>query len=513
MQLLAEFFHERKGVARYALAFFLGAMLTLTMPPIGLFVLAPLSVCGFIWMAQTATSARRAMWLGWAYGSGFFITGLYWVSFALLVDFDNFGWVLPLSLVGGPAILAFYTYAFIPVIAYRFRSYPLVHALVFITAWASIEWIRGHALTGFPWNLPGYMWQHVLPVMQVSSLVGVYGLTLLTLLWAATPALWACRLSRMVLLGSLALAVIWGGARLISHPTNTYDAPVVRIVQANIAQTAKWDDAEQWRHIELHAELSDKNTPADAIIWPETALTSDPVLFPEIGKYISMRLPKDSVGILGTLRITNADLPIPSYHNGLYVIDSKGALRETFDKFHLVPFGEYIPFRQQLQMTPIAAGIAMVGDFAAGPGPRTLAVGGRVPPFSPLICYEVIFPGHVTDKTKRPAWLVNLTNDAWYGHTAGPYQHLEISRMRAVEEGLPLARAANTGISAMVDPLGRITASLPLGQRGAITTPLPAALSPTLYSWLGDIPFALMLLGCLGGIIWHWRLRDSDPDA
>ncbi len=503
MQKPAEFLRARQGAARYLAAFGLGALLTLTLPPFGLFPLALASVCGFIWLAQGAPSSWKALWTGWAYGAGFFITGLYWISVALFVDIASFGWVLPLSLIVGPCLLALLTYALIPVIAHRFRHDPLLHALVFITAWAAIEWIRGHALTGFPWNLPGYMWHHVLPVMQTASLVGIYGLTLLTLLWAALPALWSCTRMRYGLLALFIAALAWGGLRLAFNPTQTTGAPVVRIVQGNVAQTMKWDEDAQWRNLEKHAHLSDKNTPADVVIWPETALTSDPVLFPEIGRYVAQNMPRDSIGIFGSLRITNASQPQPDYHNGVYVMDSNGAVLGAYDKFHLVPFGEYIPYRNILQVTPIAAGISKIGDFTAGPGPRTLNGEGKVPPFSPLICYEVIFPAHVTDRHNRPAWLVNVTNDAWYGRSSGPYQHLEITRMRAVEEGLPLARAANTGISAMIDPLGRITARLALNETGAITTPLPAPLPPTLYARLGDAPFALMLLGCLAAIIWR----------
>ena len=509
MQALAAYFHARTGWQRYVLAFVLGALLTLTMPPVGFFPLAPLSICGLIWMAQGAASARSALRLGWAYGAGFFIFGLYWVSAALFVDIDQFGWVLPLSLVGGPTVLALMFYAPIPALVHKLRAHRVAHALAFVTVWAAIEWLRGHVLTGFPWNLPGYMWHHVLPVMQASSLVGIYGLTLLTLLWAALPALWSCRITRTLVLASLVLSCIYGGARLMASPSITADAPMVRIVQGNVAQTAKWDDNEQWRHIEMQAQLSDKNNPADVVIWPETALTSDPVLFPEIGRYVGMHLPKGSVGILGSLRITNPELPIPSYHNGIYVLDNKGAVLETFDKFHLVPFGEYIPLRKYLQLTPIAGGIAAVGDFVAGPGPRTLTVNDRVPPFSPLICYEVIFPGHVTDKANRPAWLVNVTNDAWYGRSSGPYQHLEITRMRAIEEGLPLARAANTGVSAMIDPLGRITARPGLNDVGALTVRLPAALPATLYARFGDLPFAVLLLGCLGAVALRRRSQTT----
>lgn len=495
MHTLAAYFRTRQGAARYALAFVLGAALTLAMPPVGAFPLALISVCGFIWLSQGVSRLSHALWVGWAYGAGFFITGLYWVSVALFVDIASFGWVLPLSLIVGPAALALYTYALIPVIAHRFRADAVLHALVFVLAWAGIEWLRGHLFTGFPWNLPAYIWHYVPPVTQVAALVGAYGLTLLTVLWAALPALWPCKATRYALLALLVASVVWGGARLALNPTDTAGAPVVRIVQGNIAQTMKWDEDAQWRNLEAHAHLSDKNTPADAVIWPETALTSDPVLFPEIGRYVADNLPAGSIGIFGSLRITNATQPQPNYHNGVYVMDSKGDVLAAYDKFHLVPFGEYIPFRNVLQVTPIAAGISRIGDFTAGPGPRTLAGAGKVPAFAPLICYEVIFPGNVADQSNRPAWLVNVTNDAWYGRSSGPYQHLEITRMRAIEEGLPLARAANTGISAMIDPLGRITHKLGLNETGAITAPLPSALPPTPYARWGDLPFVLLLAG------------------
>lgn len=498
MQTLAAFFRARQGAARYLAAFGLGAVLTLTMPPIGLFPLALLSVCGFIWMAQSAASVRAALFLGWVYGAGFFITGLYWVSVALFVDIASFGWVLPLSLIVAPTLLALATYAFIPVIAHRFRHDAVLHALVFTIAWAAIEWLRGHLFTGFPWNLAAYMWQHALPVAQVSSLIGAYGLTLLTVMWAALPVMWPCKVTRYSLIALFIAAVVWGSVRLALNPTNIADAPIIRIVQGNVPQTMKWDEDAQWRNLENYALLSDKNNHADAVIWPETALTSDPVLFPEIGTFVAQNMPKDSIGIFGSLRITNATQPQPNYHNGVYVMDSNAAVLAAYDKFHLVPFGEYIPFRDVLQVTPIAAGISKIGDFTAGSGPRTIAVEGKVPPFSPLICYEVIFPGNVTDKNNRPAWLVNVTNDAWYGRSSGPYQHLEITRMRAIEEGLPLARAANTGVSAMIDPLGRMIARIGLNDVGALTVPLPAALPATLYARFGDLPFAVLLLACMG---------------
>lgn len=494
MKHLPDHFRACTGRRRYAYAFALGGTLTLTMPPIGFFIAALISVPGFIWLAQGAETKRQSFLTGWAYGGGYFITGLYWISAALFVDIAQWGWVLPLSLIVGPALLALMFYSFIPLLAHHWRHHHTAHTLLFCTIWAAIEWLRGHILTGFPWNLPGYMWQHVLPVAQITAVVGIYGLTLLTLLWAAVPALWSPRRLRLVMIASFIAVLSFGFIRLLPITAVASDQPLVRIVQGNLPQTAKWDKEEQARNLALHTELSDRTTPADIVVWPETAVTQDMILSPDTARFIASQLPPGSVGILGSLRVTGDIQVNPAFHNGLYVLDSDGRVLDSYDKFHLVPFGEYIPFRRYLNMTPIAAGISGIGDFTPGPGPRTLALDGRIPPFSPLICYEVIFPGNVTDKANRPAWLVNFTNDAWYGRSAGPYQHVEISRIRAIEEGLPLVRAANTGISIVVDAYGRTTAQLGLNERGALTTRLPDALPPTLYARWGDAPFAVLLL-------------------
>lgn len=507
MQRLAAYIRSREGWRRYLTAFLLGCALTLTMAPLGFFPAALVAVPGFIWLSQAATSKKQSFLTGWAFGCGYFITGLYWVSAALFVDIKMWGWVLPLSLFVGPSVLALYTYAFIPLLAHRWRSATITHALVFCVAWATIEWLRGHLFTGFPWNLPGYMWQHLLPVMQFSALAGIYGLTLLTLLWMALPVLRGDRRLCAFIAATFIAAFVWGGLRLWLHPTDTKDAAMVRIVQANVPQSAKWNREIERRNIEKHARLSDKNNPADVVVWPETAVTNDPILVPEIGAIAASGLPAGSFGIMGSLRITAGDTPDrPRFHNGVYLIGSNGQVLGSYDKFHLVPFGEYMPFRAQLNMTPIAAGISNIGDFTAGPGAQTLAGGPDVPPFSPLICYEVIFPAAVVGRDmERPGWLVNVTNDGWYGKSSGPYQHLEISRVRAIEEGLPLARAANTGISVMTDPLGRITARLGLGEEGAITTPLPHALPPTFYSLFGDTLFLLMLAIFFATALWRGR--------
>lgn len=472
----------RKGM----LCFALGALATLSMPPAGAFPVLLLCVPAFAALCRTAATRREAFSYGWAFGGGYFIVGLYWISAALFVDIRQWGWVLPLSALVGPGLFALY-YGAIPLLARRYAASPAAHALAFAAAWALVEWLRGHWLTGFPWNLTGYAWSRVLPVMQGAALVGSYGLTLLTLFWATSPVF--ARRGRVVFavqVLSFAAVAAFGIFRL-SAPAAPDTDRTVRIVQANIPEHLKWHRDEAWNNLQRHIDLSRAQDPADFIVWPETAISADLDAFPRVRSAVAAALPQNSLGIFGALRPVDG-----GYANGSVVLDTRGGTVATYDKHHLVPFGEYIPFRRFLNLTPIAAGISGIGDFVPGPGPRTLKIGAH-PSFSPLICYEVIFPGEVADRKDRPDWLVNVTNDAWYGRTAGPYQHLESARLRAVEEGLPLARAANTGMSALIDPMGRIVARLDLNEADAIDEKLPAPLSPTPYTRLGDLPFWILL--------------------
>lgn len=486
-----------RGIRRYAAAFALGAITTLTAAPVACVPLLLITVPGFAILARAAPTGFKSFAAGWAFGAGYFIFGLYWVSAALFVDWAQWKWVLPLSLVAGPAVLALH-YGLIPLLARRFRAHEGAHALAIAAAWAAVEWLRGHWMTGFPWNLPGYAWHNVLAVLQSAAVAGIYGLTLLTLFWAMLPLLWSHH-KRLAHIAAVSfLFVLLGGAvRLSVHPTESSDGHAVRIVQANIPQSAKWDKDEDWRHFEKHLDLSARATklgvPLTFIVWPETAVSADLGLFPEIAQLIVQKLPKGAMPVLGTLRVIDTMGPMPQFFNSVTVLGEKGKVLANYDKHHLVPFGEYIPFRSKFNATPIAAALAGVGDFTRGPGPRTLRPDG-LPGFSPLVCYEVIFPGAVADRHDRPAWLVNVTNDGWYGRTAGPYQHFASARVRAIEEGLPLARAANTGISAMIDPLGRVLGLQRLGTSGYVDSILPAPLPPTLYSRYGDISFFILLI-------------------
>lgn len=480
------------GIKRYATAFGFGLLMTLALPPIGAFYVLLLCVPALVWLTRQCKTKKEAFLTGWAFGAGYFIFGLYWVSVALLVDIQSFWWALPLSAVAGPAALALF-YAFIPLLVWRYRAHEAAYALMLVTGWALIEWLRGHILTGFPWNLPGYTWHMFLPVLQANAFIGIYGLTLLTLLWAVMPVLAATPQRKLVpALTLLFLMVTAGGAvRLHLHQTEQFDHYTVRIVQPNIPQSLKWDQQAIRNNFQKHLALTalPAAQPVTFVVWPETAITADLRQYPDISRYIGKSLPTGSIGLLGNLYRGDAE----SFYNSLVVLDKRFGIRNVYHKHHLVPFGEYIPFRHYLNMTPIAAGISMVGDFTRGAGITTLHI-GVLPKPSPLICYEAIFPGEVARRDDRPDWLVNVTNDAWYGRTAGPHQHFENARVRAIEEGLPLVRAANTGISGTIDPLGRMIGIKKLGETGIVDTLLPRPLPPTLYAKFGDTLFFLMLI-------------------
>jgi apolipoprotein N-acyltransferase len=484
------------GFRKYGTAFLLGAAMVLAMPPIGAFPVMLISVPGFITLARVSETKGRSFLTGWAFGAGYFIFGLYWVSWAMTVDLAQFGWALPFSLILGPALLGL-LFGFIPLLARRWRGEEAAHALAFVAAWSGIEWVRGHVLTGFPWNLPGYAFDQVLTLMQGASVVGIYGLSLLALFWMACPEFTGRRNVFIVALFSFIIAAAAGSARLeVFKAENT--EYTVRVVQANIPQTLKWNNDEDWRNLEKHMALSTQDVAEGKeptfVVWPETAVNADLSQFPEIADIISRKLPKGSTGVLGSLRVDTAKASDPKFYNSVTVMDANANVVAHYDKHHLVPFGEYNPLRK-LPIKPLANAMSGVGDFTQGPGPQTIRA-GKLPPFSPLICYEAIFPTAVANEKDRPDWLVNVTNDGWYGMTAGPYQHLASARMRAVEEGLPLARAANTGISAIIDPLGRVADSQALGTQGYAEAALPKPLPMTLYARFGDVFFFIMLALC-----------------
>ena len=506
------------GWRRRGLAFLLGALATLAQPPVGAMPALLLAVPGLLWLLDGVGTRRSAFALGWWFGFGFFVIGLYWISFALLVDIASFWWLMPVAVCGLPAVLALFT-GFVTQAVWMAGAKGLPRVVAFALAWTIAEWLRGHLFTGFPWLLVGYGWVPWTPVLQTAAFTGIYGLSLLTLLVAGLPALLgepaqprrralAMLAGGLGLIGALGIA---GAVRLDNSDTRMVEGVLLRLVQANVAQSMKWEPRERegnfQRHLALSLSPSEKRP--TAVIWPETAITFFLAQDARHRFAVAAAVPPGGLILTGAPRATLAEDQTVRFWNSLLAIDGSAAFAGSYDKAHLVPFGEYMPGRAWL---PSWVGtIASRGsDFSAGPGPRTLRLPG-LPPVSPLICYEVIFPGAVTDPADRPQWLLNLTNDGWYGLSAGPHQHFAISQTRAVEEGLPLVRVANTGISGVVDAYGRVTAKLGLGEAGFIDAGLPRALaSPTFYGrWGDDALLALMLVCGLFLMVGRRRARIS----
>jgi apolipoprotein N-acyltransferase len=500
---IADCLANLRGWRRSLAAIGFGGLASLSAPPFYLVPLLWIAFPGYYWMLGAARSGGAAFLTGWTFGLGFFAPGLYWVSWALTVDLSRFFWLMPVAIVGLPALLAVFPgLAALAFIWLRRRGWG--GPLAFAALWGLGEWLRGHVLTGFPWNLIGYAWVGWLPVLQGSAVIGIYGLGLLTVAAAVLPAALSSHGRKGLTaagagVACMGLIALWGYLRLADNPTVLVPETVLRLVQPNIEQTEKWRDDLRAAHFERQLALSRRPglDEVRAVVWPETAV---PFTLPQ-NRYALQRLgevaPPDGLVIVGALRASESGTDPAQVWNSVFAIDGDGRVVETYDKAHLVPFGEYVPFRDLLPVDKITAGSL---DFSAGPGARTLDLAG-LPPVGPLICYEIIFPGAVTaPDAARPQWLLNPTNDAWYGHTAGPYQHFAIARTRAVEEGLPLVRVANTGISGVVDAYGRVTARLGLGDAGILDAALPAAAVPTPYARWGDLCFwILVLLGLAGG--------------
>lgn len=484
-----------------------GGLCSLALPPLSLFPLLWLGLPLLLALVHGAASRKQAFGLGWCFAFGYFTLSLYWIAAALFVDIGRFWWLVPFCVAGLPAVLGLY-YGLATLLWYRWRRLDVPGAALLALLLFVAEYARGHLFTGFPWNLFGYVWADILPVAQSASLFGIYGLTLLTLFAACLPAALFIRtraaLHANLLATSLFLLLAAWGALRLQEPSETLDTRF-RLVQPNIAQALKWDPTQREGNLQTLLRLSAAPVIAPTmIIWPESAvaffLTDDA----SRRNQIAAALPK------GAVLVTGGDRRQPNhakgrwdYFNSLLVLDGN-AITAVYDKFHLVPFGEYVPFQG---FGPVAAATTSMGSFVAGPAPQTLQV-GTMPPFSPLICYEVLFPAAVTDGSGKPQLLINVTNDAWYGRTAGPYQHLAIARLRAIEEGLPLLRAANTGISANIDAYGRTLQFLPLNTEGVIDAPFSRPAPRTLYAQLGN---RLAVAGalCLGLALWFSYRRRT----
>jgi apolipoprotein N-acyltransferase len=494
-----------QGRALALLAFVLGLLSAAALPPVDFVPVLLLAVPGLLALIGKR-GVRGAVWMGFCFGFGHHLIGLYWITDAILIEAAAFWWLVPLAVPALAAILALFIA--VPCGVARLAPAGWRRVLVFAGAWVLADLARQFVATGFPWNPWGSVWEIAGPVgdvfIQPAAWIGVHGLTLLTVLLAATPALGR----RGMAAGAVAL-VAWAGFGVwrLSGPPPEAPGLTVVLVQGNIAEGHKFDAAYVREIFQRHLDLTRRGVeqagsgPA-VVVWPETS--SPYLLETDANARAAIEQAAGVPGLIGALRFDAEQRP----RNSLIALAGAGPPVAVYDKWHLVPFGEYQP-----GWVPLA-GLMQPGDgLAPGPGPRTMHVPG-LPAIGPLICYEAIFSGEIVDPRERPDWLVNVTNDAWFGDSSGPRQHLAAARMRAVEEGLPLVRAANTGISAAFDAFGREQARLGMEQAGVVVTKLPGHLPPTLFSRLGLVePTALAILAVAIGWLWPTRRTRGSPKS
>jgi apolipoprotein N-acyltransferase len=498
---------KARGMRADLIALLAGALAALALPP--LHVLPVLLVSFPVLLAQinAARGFFEAARRGWWFGFGYHLIGLYWITEAILFEAARFWWFVPLAVPALGAVLALFIAipAGVAWFVTRGRSRAgAAQVMALGGGWVLGDLARQFVGTGFPWNPLGTVW--AVPgwfgdvMLQPSSLVSVHGLTLATIVLACAPVLrWPGR----TVCFAIFLAWIGFGVSRVSAPLPPDQLLRVVLVQGNVPQGQKWDPALRDTVFERYLHLTDEAVRAAGpgplvVVWPETA---SPFLLDETARTAISTASHGEPVLAGAVRFDSDDRP----RNSLFGISGTGDVAAVYDKWHLVPFGEYQPSWAQI-------GIQLVpgGGFASGPGPETLRIPG-VPPVGPLICYEAIFPGQVVNEADRPTWMVNATNDAWFGTSAGPRQHLAAARLRAVEEGLPLLRAANTGITAAFDARGHEIARLGMEQAGFRTVQLPGALSRTIFGRFGlPLPGSLAAGVLIAGLaMGAWQRRNE----
>jgi apolipoprotein N-acyltransferase len=521
------------GWKRSGLAFLAGLLSALAMPPL---FIVPGLIAGLmlsVWLLDGTEAGRsrlspRSWWsafrIGWWFGFGYFLAGLWWLGAAFLVERDDFLWALPLGVIGLPAGLAFFS-AIGFMISRMLWSNGARRILALALGLGLSEFLRGHVLTGFPWNSPGQVFSASLPSLQSASIFGLEALTLIAIAIGASFAMlgtgrtrlgrWTAPVLALIVTGGLLAHGMMrlgssGGMRIALDASNSVPDVKLRIMQPNISQREKNRPDAAGSILKKYLELSDSATSPDVtglsdvthLIWPESPFPFVLADEPEALSLIGEALPAKTMLITGAVRLDQSGADgKQKFYNSLQVIGPDGVITESYDKLHLVPFGEYLPFSDLLSHMNLRQFITTPGGFTEGTLHKTIATAGSLPAFIPLICYEAIFPQMVQNQAQKPQLLMNLTNDAWFGETFGPYQHLEQARMRSVETGLPLVRAANTGISAVIDPFGRVVAELKLGQSGLVDSRLPRAISPPLATYWYPMPLLLvalvMFIGCI----------------
>ena len=495
------------------LALVAGGLTVLTLPPFSWLIAVPVAF-SVLFIVLRNISTSRAFLVGWAFGLGQFGIGISWIAESFYVDAERFGALAIPAVAGLSAGLAIFpgmAAMLFAAIMQRRAVGGIAAGLLFATCWVATEWLRGHVLTGFPWNLAAYALVDYAALRQPAAWVGSYGLGFLTVFIGILPGVLTVaapkRRAPVLVLFAVAVAGFWVGGALRSGQDVPPTDVALRIVQGNVPQVEKWVPGSRQRALEKYLGLSAQPGRFDVLLWPETAFPGFLDEDAAARARISAALPDGRILLTGAPDRVEGDGGT-RYFNTVQAYDGTSEILTGYAKHHLVPFGEYVPLRGWLPIERLTEGL---GDFTPGPGPRTLAIPGA-PLVAVAICYEIIFPGHVVDDLFRPDWIFNATNDAWFGTSIGPEQHLASARMRAVEEGLPVVRAANTGISAIIDANGNVVARLDTGETGTIDAGLPGARTPTPYARFGDWTLLVLVFGCW---VFGWlaSLLGRDPDA
>ena len=494
------------GWRRRLLTVLCGAISALALPPYNALPILFLSFSCFVWILDGALhpghgnrvkNVRTGFALGWLFGFGYFLAGLWWIGAAFLVEADRYAWLLPFAVLAMPVGLALFTGVGAALAALLWTDRRL-RIVLLAACFALADLVRGTVLTGFPWNSFGYTFSGSLTLSQIASVVGVYGLSFLSVSIFAAPAVFAdVRPLRQKLTAS-ALAVValvgigaFGAVRLSTADTRLTDLDI-RIIQPSISQLDKWRPELREDIFQTYLDMTEAPLGGTArvdasrlVVWPESAvpflLTQEPGALSRIARSLGER----SELATGAVRAEPGEEG-SRYFNSIYLIASDGTVSSLYDKVQLVPFGEYVPFRAVFRKIGLTNLAGPMEGFEAGYTRHAVTTSEGFS-FLPLICYEAIFPVQYSGQQLSPAFLLNVTNDAWFGRTPGPYQHFAQARMRSIETGLPMVRAANTGVSALIDGYGKVTAKIDIFEKGVIDGNLPQGIAGTIYDRFGNI--------------------------
>ncbi|WP_310618398.1 apolipoprotein N-acyltransferase [Flexibacterium corallicola] len=515
LQKWAEPFLLSWSIRRWVLSFCLGGLSALAFQPFGLVPVLLVTLPALVWTLDGASAGTNKISkerflgffsTGWWFSLGFFMAGLYWIGEAFLVEAETYAWMIPFAVTGVPAVISLFPALALALVSF-FWSQRWERILLLAVALSLSDYARGHLFTGFPWNLWGYIFLVKPEFAQGAAIFGVYGLSLLAILLFTIPALLLGKsIGRQLMLVALMvlLFVGYGAAsyvRFFNHPTQFTKVDLL-VVQPNVPQKEKWKPENRHKLLPRYIEqtegaLAGGPTAGNTLIfWPESAfpylLTSEPGALSSIDEMLK---PGETL-ITGAIRGEKTSQG-RFFYNSVYTIEDGNGIRDVYDKVHLVPFGEYLPYRKLLQSMGVDKLVPAPADFSSGFRYRTMRAGENLT-MKPLICYEAIFPYAAMSPAERPDFIANITNDGWFGETQGPYQHFAQSQMRAIEQGVPIIRVANTGISGVMDPVGRVLAKIALNDSGNIRIELPKLLQTTIYSVWGDLVFLGVILSISG---------------